>query len=134
MFAEDMPKIVAGYFDLFDAVEQHFKNAYAMERMSRQGELSLEFKNAAGLSLLYLGMRWDLWDRMHLPLWLGVRPDWGQPAVDCFGARNPGRCFFYDGYSLCPVAEPIAASAGGAPELIALLERELAAAQLAAGE
>ena len=31
MFAEDMPKIVAGYFDLFDAVELHFKNTYTME-------------------------------------------------------------------------------------------------------
>jgi|GEM_PF-933041 len=133
MFSEDMPKIVAGYFDLFDAVEQHYKSAYAIERLSRQGELALIFKNKAGLSLLYLAVRWDLWDRMHLPLWLGVRPDWGQPAVEGFGARNPGRCFFYDGYSLCPVDQPIAASTGAAPELIALLERELAAAQLTAG-
>ena len=103
MFSEDMPKIVAGYFELLDAVEQHFKDAYAMERLSRQGELALVFKNAAGGSLLYLGVRWDLWSRMHLPLWLGVRPDWGQAAADAFAARNQGRCFMHDGYSLCPV-------------------------------
>jgi len=133
MFSEDMPKIVAGYFDLFDAVEQHFKSVYVMQRLSRQGELALVFKDAAGCSLLYLAVRWDLWNRMHLPLWLGVRPDWGQSAVESFGARNPGRCFSYDGYSLCPVDQPIAASTGAAPELIALLEQELAAAQLTVG-
>ena len=133
MLSEDMPKIVAGYFGLLDAVAQHFKDSCVVERLSRQGELAIVFKNASGGSLLYLGVRWDLWSRMHLPLWLGVRPDWGQSAVDCFGARNPGRCFFYEGYSLCPVDQPIAASASAAPELIALLEQELAAAQLADG-
>jgi hypothetical protein len=129
MFSEDMPKIVAGYFELLDAVEQHFKDAYAMERLSRQGELAIVFKNTGGTSLLYVGVRWDLWSRMHLPLWLGVRPDWGQAAARAFAELNQGRCFMHDGYSLCPVDKPIAAGTDAAPELIALLEQELAAVQ-----
>ena len=133
MFTDDMPKIVSGYFKVLETVADHFKADYAIERLSRQGELALVFTTASGGKLLYLGMRWDLWSRMHLPLWLGVRPDWGQPAVDGFVARNPGRCFFHDGYSLCPVDPAIAAGADTAPALIALLEQELAAAQLAAG-
>lgn len=129
MFSEDMPKIVAGYFELLDAVELHFKEAYAMERLSRQGELALVFKNAAGGSLLYLGVRWDMWSRMHLPLWLGVRPDWGPAAADAFAKRNQGRGFMHDGYSLRPVDPAIAADT--VPALIALIEAELAAAQRA---
>jgi hypothetical protein len=130
MFSEDMPKIVAGYFELLDAVELHFKEAYVIERLSRQGELALVFKNAAGGSLLYVGVRWDLWSRMHLPLWLGVRPDWGQAAAHGFAARNQGRCFMHDGYSLCPADPAIAAGADTAPAaLIALVQAELAAVQ-----
>ena len=129
MFSDDMPKIVAAYFELLDAIERHFKDACAIERLSRQGELALVFKNAAGGSLLYFGVRWDLWSRMHLPLWLGVRPDWGQASADAFAVRNQGRCFMHDGYSLCPVDSAIAASTDTVPELIALIEAELAAVQ-----
>ena len=129
MFTDDMPKLVAGFFEVLDAVERHFKELYAIERLSKQGEQALVFKSVEAGSLLYFGMRWDLWSRMHLPLWLGVRPDWGQAAVDAFGARNHGKCFFHDGYSLCPVDPAIATGPDNAAALIALLEQELAAAQ-----
>jgi len=129
MFSEDMPKIVSGYFELLDAVEQHFKDGYAIDRLSRQGELALVFKNKAG-SLLYVGVRWDLWSRMHLPLWLGVQPEWGQAAADAFAVRNQGRCFMHDGYSLCPADPAIAAGGETAPAaLIALVQAELEAVQ-----
>jgi hypothetical protein len=129
MFTEDMPKLVAGFFEMLDAVEQHFREAYDVERLSKQGEQALVFTRVEAGSLLYFGVRWDLWSRMHVPLWLGVRTDWGQAAVDGFAARNPGRCFFHDGYSLCPVDPAMAAAPGNAAALIALLEDELAAAQ-----
>lgn len=131
MFTEDMPKIVAGYFSLFDAVEAHFRGRCPAERISRQGELALVFKTPAGAGALYFAVRWDLWSRMHLPLWLGVRPDWNASTAAAFAARHPGRSFMHDGYQLCPFDAAIAAGDDDAQAVIACLEQELAAAGLA---
>ena len=131
MFTDDMPKIVSGYFKVLETVADHFKADYAIERLSRQGELALVFTTASGGKLLYLGMRWDLWSRMNLPLWLGVRPEWSAGRVDAFSARNQGRSFMHDGYQLSPVDPGIATDTASAEALIGLIEAELAAAQLA---
>lgn len=132
MFSEDMPKIVAGYFKLLEAVEAHFKADYVIERRSRQGELALIFSTAAGEKLLYLGVRWDLWSRMHLPLWLGVRSEWSAGGAELFSARSQGRSFVHAGYQLSPVDPGIAADTADAEPLIALMADELAAARQAA--
>lgn len=130
MFTEDMPKIVAGYFTLFDAVEDHFRGRCPAERISRQGELALLFKTKEGAGGLYFGVRWDLWSRMHLPLWLGVRPEWGAAAAAAFAERHPGRSFMHEGCRLCPFDAALAAG-DDAQAVIACLEQELAAAGLA---
>ena len=130
MFTEDTPKIVAGYFKLFDAVEAHFKDRCPVERLSRQGELALIFKTAAGECVLYFAVRWDLWSRMHLPLWLGVRPEWSATAADDFAARNQGRSFLHEGCRLCPLDPAVPADHENPQAVIACLERELAAAGL----
>ena len=129
MFTEDMPKVVSGFFEMLDAVEQHFRERYAVERLSRQGEQALVFRDGAGNGLLYAGLRWDLWSRAFQPFWLAVRQDWGSSAVEAFGSRHPGRCFFHDGYSFCPLDPTVVAGPDSAGPLIALLESELAAAE-----
>jgi hypothetical protein len=131
MFTEDMPKIVAGYFKLFEAVEAHFKDRCPVERLSRQGELALIFLTPAGASVLYFAVRWDLWSRMNLPLWLGVRSEWSASGADDFAARNPGRSFMHEGYRLCPLDPAITVDIENPQAVIAGLERELAAAGLA---
>lgn len=128
MFTEDMPKIVAGFFTLFDAVEAHFRDRCAVERQSRQGELALVFSTPAGARALYFAVRWDLWSRMHLPLWLGVRPEWSASGSDDFAARNQGRSFMHEGYLLSPLDPAVTVDNENPQAVIACLEQELAAA------
>lgn len=130
MFTDDMPKIVGGYFKLLEAVEEHFTSAYTLERLSRQGELALIFKNAEGAGILYFGMRWELWSRLNMPLWLGMRPEWSAKADEDFAARHPGTTFMHEGYRVCPLDPALAADSDNTQAVIACLERELAAAGL----
>ena len=128
MFTEEMPKLVAGYFKLFEAVENHFRQRCAIERLSSQGELALVFKTAAGEPALYFALRWDLWSRMNIPLWLGVRPDWSPAGADEFAARHPGMAFTHDGYLMRPFDQSIAVDCDNPQPVIDSLYRELAAA------
>lgn len=131
MFTEETPRLVGGYFKLLDAVESHFKSRYAIERHSRQGELSLVFKTPAGAYILYAGLRWDLWSRMSLPLWIGVRPEWGAEAAEKFSLRHQGKAFLHEGCWISPLDPGIAEGTGNAAALIAVLDQELADAAAA---
>ncbi len=125
MFTKDTPKEISRLFDLIEAVQQKFQDRFTINKQSRQGELSLVFKTADLVDILYLGVRYDLWTRAQNPLWFGVQSDWNEKVVNLFSEHNQGRWVPFENFRLCPVPPELTMQDEYKELIIEMLEEQL---------
>jgi len=125
MFTDETPKIISRFFQIIESVEQELAGKYMLEKASRQGELSLLFKDASGRSVLCFGLRYDLWTQTQQPFWYWVSLDGDEQTVSRFTEANKGRCLDYMGKRLCSVEQHITAAEQPHKQIVPLLEAQL---------
>ena len=114
------PKEISQLFDIIEGLEKRLQSAYRVTRASRQGELSLDIADASGRCLLYVAVRPDLWQQMLMPLWYGVRSEWGEAAAQKFQAAVPG-AFAYQEFVLARIDPSVTMQ----PEPVAVLQADI---------
>ena len=114
------PKEISQLFDIIEGLEKRLQPAYRVTRASRQGELSLDIADREGRCLLYVAVRYDLWQQMLMPLWYGVRSAWGEAATRKFQAIVSG-AFAYQEFVLAGIDPSVTLQ----PDPIAVLQADI---------